>query len=708
MDNSADQYPAYFHLKKSGWQRVVVAQIDDISRLCSKMLRADLVALFYRSDSGHDLIPVSILHEDETIQETRLLEKYWAVRGRSPQAVVSGLVEFTDAERGDDSQQDLFAAANSFTCSYCSPLYDDGELRCLIVAYWWRRPSDFPVPIENFVPLVTGMLFRLLSLTHELRTSADYSKRLSDLIRASDKSLRECRFSELVTRIVNQVRDVIPLGGSCLISGNRTGAAAQVRESSGPEPFAGYCEALLPRVVEICWGAASAEGERHRCYDLSAHFEDECGGLAAVDISPDDELKFVLVVWTADPSGFSAEDSELLFLYGLFAAGLLRSALLVRTLQRTNRILRKSSLRLANLETVAALADMTSGVAHDFNNMIGAVVGRLQLIKLKVKDENTLTELDTVEQLVLAGSETIKRIQQFVTVTRYKNLEPIDLNEVVRRALTSSGKDWAKLAADKNVRINPCYSDAEVIIDGFEPDLATLVEKLIENAVEHSPANTTVEVVLKADRKRCRLSVLDQGSGVPEDHKDKIFYPFFTTKKSRGAGMSLATAHGVAVRHGGTIEASNRPSGGAIFTVTFEQHEKQDEISEITKKTIKLARLRILVVDDDDQIREILKDMLILEGHQARACPDGYSALAALEKDHYDFLITDLGMPGMSGLDLAGMVHESYPEIPIAMITGWGTQLDSEEVKAKGVGCVLSKPFHLKDVKNLLHDLASA
>ena len=178
MDNSADQYPAYFHLKKSGWQRVVVAQIDDIARLCSKMLRADLVALFYRSDSGHDLIPVSILHEDETIQETRLLEKYWAVRGRSPQAVVSGLVEFTDAEHGDDSQQDLLAAANSFTCSYCSPLYDDGELRCLIVAYWWRRPSDFPVPIENFVPLVTGMLFRLLSLTHELRTSADYSKRL--------------------------------------------------------------------------------------------------------------------------------------------------------------------------------------------------------------------------------------------------------------------------------------------------------------------------------------------------------------------------------------------------------------------------------------------------------------------------------------------------------------------------------------------------
>ncbi|MDH4158154.1 MAG: response regulator [candidate division Zixibacteria bacterium] len=708
MGSSADHEPAYFHLKKSAWQRIIVAQIDDISRLCSKMLRADVVALFYRSDSGYDLIPVSILHADENIKEIGLLEKHWAVRGRAAQPVATGFEVLTEANRRDDGQQDLFATANGFTCSYCSPLYDTGQLRCLIVAYWWHRPSGLDSRVENFVPPVTGVLYRLLSLTHELRTSANYSRRLSDLIRVSDTSLRECRFSELITRIVNQVQNVVPIDGSCIISRDRPGGAAQVRESKGPEPFAGYGDTLLQRLVETCGGAVSAHGEKHLCHDLSPYFKDHCGGVAAVDISPDDELKFVLAVWTADSDGFSVEDRELMSLYGLFAAGLLRSALLVRTLQRTNRLLRKSSQRLANLETVAALADMTSGVAHDFNNMIGAVVGRLQLIKLEVKDENTLTKLDTVEQLVLAGSETIQRIQQFVTATRYKNLEPVDLNEVVRRVLASSEREWVKLAGDKNVKFNPRLADPEAIIDGFEPDLATLIEKLIENAVEHSPANATVEVVLKADRKRCRLSVVDHGPGVPEDHKDKIFYPFFTTKKSRGAGMSLATAHGVAVRHGGTIEVANSRSGGAVFTVTFEHREKQDEISEITKKTIKLDRLRILVVDDDDQIREILKDMLILEGHQARACPDGYAALAALEQEPYDFMITDLGMPGMSGLDLAGMVHESYPDIPIAMITGWGTQLDSEEVKAKGVGAVLSKPFHLKDVKTLLQDLASA
>ena len=100
--------------------------------------------------------------------------------------------------------------------------------------------------------------------------------------------------------------------------------------------------------------------------------------------------------------------------------------------------------------------------------------------------------------------------------------------------------------------------------------------------------------------------------------------------------------------------------------------------------------------------------MLSIDGYETGSCSDGYSALEELEKREYDLMITDLGMPGMSGMDLSGAAHERFPNMAIAMITGWGTQLDPGEVKAIGVTTVLSKPFHKKDIKALVRDLVQA
>ncbi|HDL01950.1 MAG TPA: response regulator, partial [candidate division Zixibacteria bacterium] len=118
-----------------------------------------------------------------------------------------------------------------------------------------------------------------------------------------------------------------------------------------------------------------------------------------------------------------------------------------------------------------------------------------------------------------------------------------------------------------------------------------------------------------------------------------------------------------------------------------------------------IKQLKILVVDDDDQIREVLTDMLSIDGYDTVACEDGFSALKAFETEEFDLVITDLGMPGMSGLELAGEIHSKKPELPIAMITGWGTQLNHDEVALKGVKTVLSKPFHLKDIKVMIQEL---
>jgi len=133
---------------------------------------------------------------------------------------------------------------------------------------------------------------------------------------------------------------------------------------------------------------------------------------------------------------------------------------------------------------------------------------------------------------------------------------------------------------------------------------------------------------------------------------------------------------------------------------------EEQEISETTVNTARGDKLRVLVVDDDKEIREILADMLAIDGHSATVCPDGSAALKAINEGPFDMLITDLGMPGMSGLDLAGAVHEAYPRMPIAIITGWSVELSEQEVFSKGVRVVMSKPFRLNEIKALVQELA--
>ena len=119
-------------------------------------------------------------------------------------------------------------------------------------------------------------------------------------------------------------------------------------------------------------------------------------------------------------------------------------------------------------------------------------------------------------------------------------------------------------------------------------------------------------------------------------------------------------------------------------------------------------KISVLIVDDDEQLRKVLTDVLSIDGYHVHACADGFSALEMLKKERFDLLITDLGMPGMSGLDLAEVVDATHPQMPIALITGLRTEVNQDEASEKGVRAVLFKPFHLHEVKALIHNLVTA
>lgn len=380
--------------------------------------------------------------------------------------------------------------------------------------------------------------------------------------------------------------------------------------------------------------------------------------------------------------------------------------LLKKSLTRSMKVLKRSSQALAGSETLAALTDMTSGMAHDFNNIIGGIIGRVELMKLNVTDETLLNDLGKIEKQLLEGARTVKSLQEFGTSTSYKKPKRLNLVSLLTDYFGRTDQRWWPLCKEKNISITPRHLVDEAWVNGSREDLATVLDKLIENAVENSDENGAIEITLGETKRDFRLTVADHGSGIEEDKISKVFYPFFTTKQTRGAGLGLSIVNGIVGRHNGTSSVVSRPGAGATFEINLPRADGVGEDSDITHKRKKLTNLRILIVDDDEQIREVLSDMLAIGGHVVTVCSDGFEALEEVKQHDFNLIITDLGMAGMSGLDLAGLVHEQKPEVPVALITGWGSQLNHDEVALAGVKAVLAKPFHLEEINKLIEKLA--
>ena len=180
---------------------------------------------------------------------------------------------------------------------------------------------------------------------------------------------------------------------------------------------------------------------------------------------------------------------------------------------------------------------------------------------------------------------------------------------------------------------------------------------------------------------RVVTTVRDTGQGISEEALSRIFEPFYTTKEvGKGTGLGLAIAYGIVQEHGGQILAANHPEGGAMFTVELP------------------TRPRVLVVDDEASIRDLLSKTLALAEYDVDVAPDGRSALERMRMYPYDLLIADLKMPGMDGLTVIREAKRYKGDLPVIIITGFSTESSAIEAVNLGVAGYLTKPFRVPQV----------
>lgn len=710
MTGPSTQISKYFHIQRSHQLGGIIAQLDKAAQLASEQLAADFVALFYRRPSDDSMILVACnRRQDVEVTQLNLLDQQWSdVVNPEPLATMQ-IIDLNADESNVSGPFDPFASANDFRYQTSALLGEDSLLSVMVAVYWLKQPSEVSDATARCLKLVLELVASTMSVADRLHEVNDFSVRLARVMSVQESGIRESTFEQASANITSLAGSLGHSGGACFMITEDNSSRFTVSEFAGGEDHGsdlleqiaaaasdrlGKVETLRPIPQEL------------RLVDLSDRMTDVCKAAVVVDIAPDDEHRCALAFWTDRPAGFTENDLELLTVLAKTARNALTYAVNMERVYKSKRTLEKSTTRMADAEAMAALTDMTTGIAHDFNNVIGGIVGRVQLMKMKIDDGPMAVGLSQVESLAMEGAETVRRIQEFTRRTRNKKLSPIDLADVLGTCLGDRPSTWRVRAEAAGVDVVCTDRPETAIVDGDVDDLTTLIDKLIENAVEHSPEGATVEVSLRQERSRWLLTVADRGDGIPEENRKKVFYPFFTTKTSRGAGLGLAIAHGIVVSHDGKIEIEDRAEGGTIFRVLLRSSDGVRDVTDTTNRHGFSDRLRILVVDDDEQIRDILGDMLTIDGHSSTTCADGYEALEAIDAQPFDLVITDLGMPGMSGLDLAAVVHQKYPELPIAMITGWGTQIDEEDASLNGIKIVLPKPFHLKDVKALVRELA--
>lgn len=363
-------------------------------------------------------------------------------------------------------------------------------------------------------------------------------------------------------------------------------------------------------------------------------------------------------------------------------------------------------------ERMNAMERMSCGIAHDFNNALSPILAHSELLLIKpgaLSDEEGVKNAVTkIHQSAEHCAEIVLRLCQFCRVnTDVGQLEPLDLKEIVQEAVDLTRPFWRDQAQKRgcNISMETHFSSVPKIT-GVRQDLREMFVDLLLNAADAIVKEGVISASVSLDKGAVTVCIADNGGGMSEEVAAHCLDPFFTTKKDKGVGLGLSVVYGIARRHGAEIDIESQEGEGTKAVVKIPVSQKTpEEAASIPAHTPqaslpeRVTGLRILAVEDEPNIREILAVYLAEDGHHVELASDGPEALAKLTKGRFDLLLTDYSMPKMNGDRLAASVRATDPAVRIAMLTGFGSQLPQRAPLRLDVDAIIAKPFTFESLR---------
>lgn len=382
-----------------------------------------------------------------------------------------------------------------------------------------------------------------------------------------------------------------------------------------------------------------------------------------------------------------------------------------RGMEESNRLLLE---QLHQAQKMQAIGTLAGGIAHEFNNMLGAIIGYTSLLKNMMKETHPFFgPVTTIERSAERAADLTRKLLGFARGGKYRT-DPVSLNDVVNRVLPIIERTFdraitieTRLAGSlpptegdmgqlEHSLLNLCLNARDAMPDGGRLTIETAVAEIGETFVALHPWARTGEFV--------RLTVADTGVGMTAETRNRIFEPFFTTKKpgaAAGSGMGLAMVYGAVKNHGGFIEVHSEPGRGTTMNLFLPVSWRiRQEKTRREESPVRGGKETILVVDDEPALRDLAGAVLSSAGYRVLAVGSGEEACELL-KDRdakVGLVLLDIEMPGMGGKQAFLVMRGLRPGLPVLIATGHGIEGAASEILQMGGSGFLGKPFRAKDL----------
>ena len=367
--------------------------------------------------------------------------------------------------------------------------------------------------------------------------------------------------------------------------------------------------------------------------------------------------------------------------------------------------LHKAREALHQRHRLEAVGQVASGVAHDLNNALNVMRLRLELLGRELSEGTRSEHLPALTQIVRDAAKRVARVHDLSHRDTDEHLELVDLPVLIAEALALARTELEQhaLAEGRNYRLVSDIPELP-LVRANPAELKHVFVNLLLNARDAMPGGGTISIEARREQDFAVVIVADEGTGIADEHLERVFEAFFTTK-GKGTGLGLSMARGAMARLGGSIVARNRPPLGAELVLRFplalhDQPSTEDHSSQQSEAPRR--SLRVLLVDDDLDCLAVTQIVLEAEGESADIARSGAEALRMLHEERYDLLLCDVGMPDMSGWQVAQEARLHWPRMPIYMVTGWGKDFLRDGSRPSDVDGVLGKPLDIGELRSVL------
>ncbi len=402
------------------------------------------------------------------------------------------------------------------------------------------------------------------------------------------------------------------------------------------------------------------------------------------------------VLAVADKQGRTFIEAELVLLQAWAdqAALALENARLYQRAQEAYSDLAEAQERLVRGETMRAMGELAAGVAHHLNNLLAVVLGRLQLALGKQPPAEIARHITIAERATLDGAEVVRRMRGFGRDEQPQDLVAIDLNSLVEEIIELTRPRWQDEAHVRGITIATTFEAGAVPpMRGEVAPLREVLMNLVINAIDAMPDGGRITVRTWVADAWVYCAVADTGIGMSPEVRRRAFEPFFTTKGLKSTGLGLSVNYGIIQRLGGELSIDSTEGQGT--TITFKLPAATRPSSPAPAPVTSSPRaLRVLVIDDEREVRALLSELITAEGHEVVEAASGAEGLTLFARDeaNVDVVLTDLGMPGMTGWEVARAVKARRADVPVVLVTGWGDNPDAPAADRRAADLIIAKP----------------